>query len=90
MLKYRTHILLSLFATAFGKSLIFSPSFQDASVILILGVVFAYSEYKNSEKKLQELEVIVKQQQEIVEDLKEKVASIKITQQMRPGSVGIR
>lgn len=90
MLKYRTHILLSLFSLAFGKSLAQSPSFQDAAVILILGAVFAFLEFKSSEKRIVEFEAVLNKQREDIDDLKEKVSSIKIVQQVKPNNIAFR
>ncbi len=90
MLKHRNTVLLVLFSAGFVKFSLFSPTISEALVLLIAGGVFAYCEYKNNDKRLETLEKRVSDQDIIIKDLSDKVSSIKIIQQVKPGSLTIR
>lgn len=90
MLKYRNSVLLLLFSAGFVKFSLFSPTISEALVLLIVGGVFAYCEYKNSDAKLLEVEKKLKEQEASIKDLQEKVGSIKIVQQVKPGNIAFR
>lgn len=87
MLKHRNLVLLLLFSAGFVKFSLFSPTIPEALILLIVGGVFAYCEYKNSDSKLVELEKKLKEQEEFAKGLAEKIGSIKIIQQVKPGNV---
>lgn len=89
MLK-RNLFLLSLFSVGFAKTLFLPSSFVDVSVFLIVGAVLCYSEYKNQDKRLVEIEKALKMQKEEIGVLQDKISSIKIIQQSKPSSLGFR
>ena len=90
MTKVKTIVLLSALCVAFLKSLIISPTFPDVAVIAVIGVIFAYLEYKNKDKDLEKLTAAVTNQQIEIEELKNKVSSIKMVQSVKPGALNFR
>ncbi len=86
----KNHALLFLFVGGFGKTLVVSPTFVDAALLLVLGLVFAYNEYQVSNKQVKSLEEKLEAQNKEIEILKEKVSTIKIIQQARPSAVSIK
>lgn len=90
MLKNKNSILLMLFSASLVKSSIIPPTIQEAFVVLIAGLVYAYVEYKNHDARFDALDKKVKEQDLIIKDLSDKVSSIKIIQQVKPGSLTIR
>jgi len=90
MNKYKNLVLLCLFVLGFGKTLFFSPSLSDVGIVLVLGLVFSFCEYKQTEKKYTDLKNQVDKQDIELKELKEKVTSIKIIQQVKPNSLGFK
>lgn len=90
MLKYRNVLLLFLFSMGFGKTLLYPSNYVDAFALLVMGVVFSYLEYKNQDKKLAEIEQILKQHQADLSEVKDKISSIKVIQQAKPGALTFR
>lgn len=90
MLKFRNGFLLFLFSVGFTKTLFLPATFVDATVLLIVGSILAYMEYKNQEKRLTEIENIIKAQQIEFQSLQDKISSIKVIQQAKPGSLTFR
>lgn len=89
MLK-RNLFLLSLFSIGFAKTLFLPSSFVDVSAFLIVGAVLCYSEYKNQDKRLVQIEQELKTHKEEISVLQDKISSIKVIQQAKPGSLGFR
>jgi hypothetical protein len=89
MLK-RNLFLLSLFSVGFTKTLFLPSSFVDVSVLLIVGAVLCYSEYKNQDKRWVQIEQALKMHKEEIGVLQDKISSIKIIQQSKPNSLGFR
>lgn len=87
MNQHRSIVLLSVFVLGFIKTLIFTPTYVDAATLLVLGFVFAYSEYKNHDSKLKELEEKLDFQGKELKVLKENVSSIKVVQQIKPNAI---
>lgn len=84
-------IPLTTFCLYFLKIIILSPNYTDAGVLLILGVLSAFFEFKSNDGKIQELEnKFNKHQREIedknkeIESIKTYLNSIKLSQTMRP------
>lgn len=90
MLKFRSALFLFLFSAGFAKTLFFPSTFVDAAVLLIAGLVFSYMEYKNQDKRLTELDALVKAHAQEISVLQDKVSSIKIIQQTKPNALGFR
>ena len=90
MLKYRNSILLVLFSAGFVKLSLFSPTLSEALVLLIVGMVYSYLEYKNQDVKMAEFEQRLNEKDRQYHELNEKVGSIKIIQQVKPGNMGFR
>lgn len=90
MLKYRNLVFLLLFVVGFGKTLIVPASLVDAALLLIAGGIFAYSDHRNQQSQVAKLEAVVEQHHKELEELKEKVTSIKIVQQVKPNNLAFR
>lgn len=90
MLKYRNAFLLALFSAGFLRTFFRPASLVDASILLIVGAVFAYIEYKNQDKRVSALEEKLNKQNAEVMDLKDKVSSLRVIQQAKPGSLAFR
>jgi hypothetical protein len=65
----------------------------EAAILLILGSVAAFYEYKSTNKKIDELEAIVAKHQELIENkfkeldgVKTQVASIKLSNSYKQGT----
>lgn len=90
MKSYKSYVLLSLFSAEFVKTILQPATFVDAALLLVLGSVFAYVEYKNADKKLEEFEKKLSSQQTEINGLKEQVGSIKMVQSVRPGAINYK
>lgn len=62
----------------------------DAFALLVMGTAFCYLEYKNQDKRMAEIEIILKEQKEEIKSVQDKVSSIKVVQQVKPGSLAFR
>jgi hypothetical protein len=74
----------------FAKTLFLPSSFIDAAVLLIVGAVLCYSEYKNQDARMATIEQTLKTQKEEISVLQDKISSIKVIQQAKPGSLAFR
>lgn len=83
-------ILLGSFCVAFVKSLIVPPSYAAVAVIAVIAGLFAYLEYKNRDKELEKLVLAVNSHDKDLQELKDKVSSIKLVQQVKPGAMTFR
>ncbi len=90
MPKIKTFTLLGAFAIAFLKSLIVSPTYQDVAVIAVICAVFAYLEHKKRDETLENLALAVKNSEDKIKDLENKVSSIKFVQATKPGALNLR
>lgn len=90
MSKIKVFTLLGSFCIAFIKSLIIPPTFADVAVIAVIGAMFAYLEYKTKDKELEKLVIAVKKQEDDIEELKNKMSSIKFVQQVKPNSLSFK
>lgn len=90
MLKYRNALLWVLFSMGFVRALYLPVSFVDASILLIVGVVLSYMEYKNQDAKVSQIEKELAYQKEQLKELQDKISSIKVIQQAKPGSLAFR
>lgn len=90
MLKSRNTFLLALFSIGFAKTLIYPITFVDASVLLIMGAVLSYVEYKNQDVRMKKLEESVAKTHAELLIIQDKVSSIKVIQQAKPGSLAFR
>lgn len=90
MNKFTTPVLLVSFCIAFVKSLITTPSYSEVTVMAVIAALFAYLEYKNSDKQLEKLALTVKTQSQDISELQTKVSSIKFVQQVKPGGLNLR
>lgn len=89
------HIPLFLFAVASLKLLILGADWPMAAVLLVLGGIAAFWEYKSQEKKFKDLEEILKKQNEVqiaqarvLDELRSNMSAVKIASGMRPTSGG--
>lgn len=90
MLKFRNGLLWVLFSMGFIRALYFPVSFVDASILLIVGLVLSYFEYKNQDAKVSQIEKELAHQKAELKDLQDKISSIKVIQQAKPGSLAFR
>lgn len=98
MLKIKNLIPLSLFCLYFFKTLIKSNGYEDAGILLILGSIASFYEFKSEDTKISTIEKqIAKLEQDIelknkdVDSIKNAMASMKLAQGMRGlGSVNGR
>lgn len=90
MLKFRNGLLWVLFSMGFIRTLFLPTSFVDASILLIVGLVLSYLEYKNQDKRLSEVESLLAIHKAEIGILQDKISSIKVIQQAKPGSLAFR
>ena len=98
MFSARKYLPLAAFCIYFAKVTILPSSYPEAVILLILGSVAAYFEYKSNDKKIAALEEQFKAQQKDLEDkakdiehLKSSITSMKLSAGMRPlGNTGSR
>lgn len=82
--------LLLLLVSYFAKSLIYSNGLSDAAVLLVLGAIYCFCEYKTSDKQLKLVQNQLLEQEKQVKILQDKVDSIKIVQHMQPRGIGVK
>lgn len=89
------HIPLFLFAAASLKFLILGSDWPSAAILLILAGASAFWEYKVQDKRMKELEEVLKKQNETIlalaaklDEVRAGVSAVKVAQGMRPQSVG--
>lgn len=56
----------------------------------VIAALFAYLEYKNGDKALEKLALTVKDHDRDLAEIKDRMSSIKIAQQVKPGSISFR
>jgi len=90
MEKVKNSILLALLCLYFIKALIHPSGYEDAAILLILGSLVSFFEFKSSDTKLSLIEKqMIKLSEDIemrnkeVDSLKSAVASMKLAQGMR-------
>lgn len=90
MQKTKSWIFLSLLCLYFIKALIRPSGYEDAAILLILGSIVSFFEFKSSDSKLIIMEKqITKLQEDIelrnkdVDSIKSAMASMKMAQGMR-------
>lgn len=90
MQNYLKYIPMGLFAVYFLKVCLQPVTMTEAAILLILGSVAAFYEFKSNDKKILELEAQIKNQQILIESrfkefdgVKSQVASIKLASNYR-------
>lgn len=80
--------LMTVFVAAFLKTLIKSPTFADVGVLLVIGGVLAYYEYKTNEKRIEAFAEKIKHYEADLENVKEKLNTVKFAQQAKSLTFG--
>jgi hypothetical protein len=90
MLKLKSALPLALFCLYFIKTLIRPAGYEDAVILLVLGSIAAFYEFKSSETKITNLEnqmtklgETIELRNKEVDSIKSAVASMKLAQGMR-------
>lgn len=91
MTKVKQYALLASLLIAFLKTLLLSPPApSDIAALAVIGTIFAYLEYKNKDKDLENLAIAVKKQEVELTEIKDKLSRINITQQFKPGALNFK
>lgn len=79
-----------LFIGLASKVSILGGSYQDAAILLVIGLFASALEYKASDKKLKELsdklakqEILLQENHELVNETRDRINSLKIGQQLK-------
>lgn len=89
------HIPLILFSIAVLKIIYTGASFSDAAMLLVLGAVAAFFEYKSSDAKIEALKKVQEKQAEValaqakaLDEIRSSMSSMKLAQGVRTTNVG--
>jgi peptidoglycan hydrolase CwlO-like protein len=77
LLSIRKNIPLIAFGAYFVKSLILQPTLVEAAILLILGGVAGFFEYKSNDKKILDLNERLNNQQKSLDEKQKEIDSIK-------------
>ncbi len=73
-------IILSSFVVYLTKALLTTPSFADASILLILGAFYGYMEFKADKIELNQNRIRLDEIEAKLLDLDKKVSTVKVAQ----------